>query len=121
MKVQTILPVVVLLILFTGPLSPQETPSTGLDQCRAEVASWTHDFSYTSTANAESLVTFGQLMDRTNELKKCSLLEDKEPYRGTIPVLEIRYEGLVIDRLRDSLVRHDLFGQFQKEDAGGLR
>jgi hypothetical protein len=110
-----------LLIFSTRPVSPQDTEGPALEQCRIDLASWTHDFSYVQPANADLMLTSRQLMDRTRELKKCILLEAKEPYRSSITSLEPHYDELLEERLLGFLARHNLLEQFQKEDSDGLR
>jgi hypothetical protein len=119
MKIVLIAATIVLFASFPPPVSPQD--SSSVEQCRVDLASWTHDFSYTDNTRAESLLTYDKLKDRTAEASKCGVLDDKEPYHTAAAVLQIRYNGLMKDRVFDFLVRHDLTSQFQKEDTNGLR
>jgi hypothetical protein len=110
---------IVLFVCFAKPVSSQDPAP--VEQCRADLASWTHDFNLSGTVKEDSLLTYQQLKDRSTEASKCALMDDKEPYHGTAEILQIRYAGLMRDRLYDFLVRHNMLADFQKEDTNGLR
>jgi hypothetical protein len=120
MKITIVAAITVLLLSFAGPVSPQQD-SASVEQCRADLATWTHDFSYPDMVREDLLLTYDQLKGRISEASRCSLMDDKEPYHSATSVLQIRYSGLLKDRLYDFLVRHDMVTQFQKDDANGLR
>jgi hypothetical protein len=119
MKITMIGAATVLFLLFGEPVSSQD--SNSVEQCRSDLAAWTHDFSYGDTAREDQLLTYDQLKQRAAEANRCSLMDDKEPYHTATSVVQTRYSGLMRDRLYDFLVRHDLTAQFQKEDANSLR
>jgi hypothetical protein len=119
MKITIIAVAAGLLLLFGGAVSSQD--SNSVEQCRSDLAAWTHDFSYADTARDDQLLTYDQLKQRTAEANRCSFMDDKEPYHTATSVVQMRYGGLMRDRLYDFLVRHDMTAQFQKEDANGLR
>jgi hypothetical protein len=109
-----------LLASFAGSVSSQD--SMPVEQCRTDLAAWTHDFNFmVDTTRDDLLLTYDQLKDRTSEAGHCALLDDKEPYHAAAGALQVHYSGLMKDRLHDFLVRHDMLAQFQKEDGNGLR
>lgn len=111
---------ILLLASLAGPVSSQD--SMPVEQCRVDLAAWTHDFSSNAdTTRDDLLLTYDQLKDRTSEAGHCALIDDKEPYHTAAGYMQVRYSGLMKDRLYDFLVRHDMLAQFQKEDGNGLR
>lgn len=110
---------IALFVSLAGSVSSQD--AAPIEQCRADLASWTHDFNLSGMVKEDSLLTYQQLKDRSAEAAKCSLMDDKEPYHSTADALQIRYAGLMRDRLYDFLVRHSMLADFQKEDGNGLR
>jgi hypothetical protein len=119
MKITMIGAAAVLFLLLGGAVSSQDSDS--VEQCRVDLATWTHDFSYRDTAREDQLLTYDQLKQRTDEANRCGLMDDKEPYHTASATVQTRYGGLMRDRLYDFLTRHDMAMQFQKEDANGLR
>ncbi len=110
----------VLLLSFAASISSQGDPAP-IEQCRSELASWTHDFSYTDAAREDSLLTYDQLKGRISEVNKCAMIDVDEPYHGSTGILTTRYNSQMRDRLFDFIVRHNMVDQFQKDDANGLR
>jgi hypothetical protein len=119
MKIAITAAIVVAFTFLARPVSPQDPAP--IEKCRADLASWTHDFSYTDTNRTDAILSYQQLKDRSAEANQCALMDDKEPYHGASIDLQGRYSTIMRDRLYDFLVRHSMTDQFQKEDANGLR
>jgi hypothetical protein len=121
MKAIAIAASVVFFLSLAGSVSPQQGAALSLERCRSDLANWTHDFSYFDTAREDQLLTYDELKTRIDEAGGCRNWDSNEPYYSAAATVQARYSALIRDRLYDFLVRHQMAGQFEKEDANGLR
>lgn len=111
----------IFLLLIAVPVSSRQGAAVSVERCRADLASWTRDFSYVDTARLDQLLTFDQLKSRIDEAKGCRVLDNLEPYYTAAATVQGNYSALMEDRLYHFVLRHSLDQQFEKEDANGLR
>lgn len=121
MKIFAIASSAVLLLCMASSVSSRQGAAVSVERCRADLASWTRDFSYIDTARQNQLLAFDELKNRIDEAKGCRVLDNMEPYYTAAATVQVDYSAQMRDRLYHFVLRHNLDQQFEKEDANGLR
>ena len=117
-------PIVVLIFaLLPSALHPQEHAPTA-DVCRADLAAWKPDLNVwmeDHTSGPIMKMPVNETLLRSEEMSTCAVVDGDGPLSEEYHRMALYYLLPAGDRFHRFLKRHELWEQFNNEDAAGIR